>query len=228
MQDLELCGIWGYTGLDRWSAGSLRVSLAGYFSPVRGGICKMSKAQGIPSSLTSEAQRHGDKLPPVHLWNPPLCENVDMHIDREGNWYYQNSPIGRKRMVQLFSRLLRYDPDGHYYLVTPVEKVRLVVDCAPFVAIDVEPEGTEQERTLTFTTNTGDSVVCDSEHPLWVEQGPLGPEPFVMVRSNLKALVHRYVYYRLVDMAELHEQDGKQALGLHSRGQWFSLGEVQS
>ena len=89
-------------------------------------------------------------LPPVHLWDPPICENIDMRIDREGRWYFMNSPIGRERMVRLFSRVLRYDQDGHYYLVTPIEKIRLTVDDKPFLIIDYSINFKNGKQIINF------------------------------------------------------------------------------
>ena len=99
-----------------------------------------------PGSILKQISKYKDEtLPPVHLWNPPLCENVEMRIDREGRWFFMNSPIGRKRMVKLFSKVLRLDDDGEYYLVTPVEKIRIEVEERPFLIIDYQLS-TENKR----------------------------------------------------------------------------------
>ena len=168
-------------------------------------------------------QDNEGSLPPVHLWNPPLCENVDMRIDREGNWYYKGSPIGRKAMVRLFSRVLRYDPDGHHYLVTPIEKIRLVVDEAPFVAVAMECIGSGEQQELRFTTNTGDLVTAGSDHPIHLRTSPRSGDflPCIPVRNGLQALIHRNIFYRLVDMAV--ERPGGDGLGVFSAGQFFPL-----
>jgi len=138
----------------------------------------------------------GGGLPPVHLWNPPFCGDLDMRIARDGTWFYQGTPIGRKELVRLFSTILRKD-DDKYFLVTPVEKVGITVDDAPFVAVDFEASG----EALIFETNVGDFVSAGPEHPIRVERdAETGePSPYVLVRSNLEALIDRKSFYRLVD-----------------------------
>lgn len=164
------------------------------------------------------------KLPPVHKWNPPLSGELDMRIARDGTWHYLGSPIGRMGLVRLFAGILSRDPDGEYYLVTPVEKVRIRVDDAPFVAVAMEAEGTGRDQRLKFRTNIGDEVVADPEHPIRVETDPRTgqPAPYVLVRDRLEALIARSVFYDLVDLAE---EDGG-GLGVWSGGCLFVLGEA--
>ena len=164
-------------------------------------------------------------LPPVHKWNPPFHGDIDMRVARDGSWHYMGSPIGRRRLVQLFASVLRQDPDGHYYLVTPAEKVRIRVDDAPFVAVAMEAEGTAQDCRLTFRTNVGDEVTADAEHPIRVQVDPETgePSPYVLVRDRLEALIARSVFYDLVALAE---EDGAGTLGVWSGGHRFLLGEV--
>lgn len=163
-------------------------------------------------------------LPPVHEWNPDFCGDIDMEIQRDGRWFYMGSPIGRESMVRLFSTILRHDDDGCFYLVTPVEKVRIRVADAPFVVIAVEKE----EDGLVFTTNVGDKVRLDSDHPLWVkEDDQTGePSPYIRVRDRLDALIHRNVFYQLVDMAEEKKRDTTLELVIFSSGQEYSIGSV--
>jgi uncharacterized protein len=151
-------------------------------------------------------------LPPVHLWNPPFCGDIDMRIAADGLWYYMNSPIGRMPLVKLFSSILRYDDDGKYYLITPVEKCGIIVDDAPFVAIRMRVEGQGHDQRIYFETNVDDEVAVGPEHPLRVanEKGTGGLKPYVMVRSNLEALVVRALFYDLV------------ALGVNE-GEWFGV-----
>ena len=137
---------------------------------------------------------------PVHLWNPPFCGDIDMRIAADGLWYYMNSPIGRKPLMQLFASVLRLDPDGKYYLVTPVEKCGIRVDDAPFTAIRMAVEGEGQTQVIRFETNTDDQLTVDGEHRLRFETEARtdGLKPYVRVRANLDALVSRALFYDLV------------------------------
>ncbi len=166
-----------------------------------------------------------DGLPPVHLWNPPFCGDIDMRIDREGTWYYLGSPIGRKPMVKLFSSVLKREGDA-YFLVTPVEKVGIRVDVAPFVAVALQVEGQGRAQRLHLVTNVDETLVAGAEHPLRVEEhAETGePAPFVRVRGNLEALVHRNVFYQLVELAVPGEVDGQPWLGVWSDGVFFPIG----
>jgi uncharacterized protein len=159
-----------------------------------------------------EAASAARGLPPVHLWNPPFCGDLDMRIAQDGTWFYMNSPIGRKPLMQLFASVLRFDDDGKYYLVTPVEKCGIRVDDAPFVAIRMTVEGEGQSRVIHFETNTDDVVTVDGEHPLRfaTEDGTGGLKPYVRVRANLEALVSRALFYDLV------------AAGA-TEGEWFGV-----
>ncbi len=180
---------------------------------------------GKANDLLAQIPSSGKGLPPVHLWNPDFCGHIDMRIARDGTWYYLGTPIGRKPMVRLFSTILRRDGDD-YVLVTPVEKVGITVDDAPFVAVTLEVEGQGEGQILRFVTNVEDSVVADAEHPLRVETDPATqePSPYVLVRSNLEALVHRNVFYQLVELATVREIDGQRWLGVWSSGQFFAIG----
>jgi hypothetical protein len=175
-----------------------------------------------PASIFQEISQMDDSvLPPVHLWDPPLCENVDMRIDREGKWYFMNSPIGRERMVKLFSRVLRFDDDGFYYLVTPIEKIRLLVEDKPFLIIDYSIKQKNNRQIITFITNTYDEFELSSKHPLRVviNEESNEPSPYALVRSNLEGLISRNVFYKLVDVAE--EFEG--SLGIWSNNTFFKL-----
>ncbi|HEY8330508.1 MAG TPA: DUF1285 domain-containing protein [Pseudomonas sp.] len=166
----------------------------------------------------------GKGLPPVHLWNPPFCGDIDMRIARDGSWFYMGTPIGRKPMVRLFSTILRRDGDD-YFLVTPVEKVGIRVDDAPFVAVEVEVEGAGEAQRLRFRTNVEDEVVAGGEHPLRVvlDAQTGEPSPYVHVRANLEALIHRNVFYRLVELLVPRQLDGQLWLGLWSGGEFFPV-----
>ena len=162
---------------------------------------------------------------PVHLWNPDFCGNIDMHIARDGTWYYQGTPIGRKPMVKLFSNIIRRDGDD-YFLITPVEKVGIKVDDAPFVAIAVEVEGEGEAQVLRFTTNVDETAEAGAEHAIRVVIDPVTqePAPYVHVRTNLEALIHRNVFYQLVELAVTREIDGQRWLGVWSGGIFFPIG----
>lgn len=165
-------------------------------------------------------------LPPVHLWNPEFCGDIDMRIARDGSWFYMGTPIGRKPMVRLFSTIIRRDGD-HYFLVTPVEKVGIRVDDAPFVAVTLQVEGEGETQLLRFTTNVEDEVVASAEHPLRIELDAQTeePAPYVLVRANLEALIHRNVFYQLVELAVPRQIDGRTWLGVWSGGQFFPIGQ---
>ncbi|QYX56591.1 DUF1285 domain-containing protein [Roseovarius sp. SCSIO 43702] len=144
--------------------------------------------------------------PPVEDWNPPLSGDMDMRIARDGTWYHEGARIERRGLVKVFSSILKREGED-YFLVTPVEKWRITVEDAPFVAVDVEAEGAGEARALIFETNVGDRVVAGPEHPIRVERdGESGePAPYVNVRRNLEALIDRKSFYRLVEMGAHHE-----------------------
>jgi len=164
---------------------------------------------------------------PVHLWNPPFCGNIDMRIARDGTWYYLGTPIGRHSMVQLFSRIIRKDGED-YFLVTPVEKVGIRVDDAPFVAVDMQIKGAGDAQTLRFITNVGDEVMASSEHPLRVVIDSVSgePAPYILIRNNLEALIHRNLFYRLVELAVTQSINGEDWLVVWSSGQCFPIGPL--
>lgn len=169
-----------------------------------------------------DAQKTG-KLPPVHLWNPPFCGDLDMQIKRDGTWFYEGTPIGRPALVRLFSTILKLE-DGKYFLVTPVEKVGLTVEDAPFVAVDFEVTGGGTAQVVTFTTNVGDSVAAGPDNPIRVVRDTTGePSPYVMVRAGLEALIDRKSFYRLVDLGEAHCVDGTDWFGVWSGGAFFKI-----
>ena len=159
-------------------------------------------------------------LPPVHLWNPPFCGDLDMRIARDGTWFYLGTPIGRMELVKLFSTILRRDGDD-YFLVTPVEKVGITVDDAPFVAVDFNLH----DGVLVFETNVGDVVEAGPDAPIRVERDEVTgePAPYVLVRANLEALIDRKSFYRLVEIGEEAEVDGVLWFGVRSKGAFFPI-----
>lgn len=159
------------------------------------------------------------RLPPVEQWNPTHCGDSEMRIARDGTWYHQGSPIGRPAMVRLFSTILRREADGRFVLVTPVEKLDVAVEDAPFVAVELKAEGRGEAATLAFRLNTGDVVVAGPDHPLRFEDGPEGPHPYLLVRGRLEALIARPVYYELAELALA----GGEPPGLWSGGAFFAM-----
>ena len=160
------------------------------------------------------------RLPPVEQWNPDHCGDSEMRIARDGTWYHQGSPIGREAMVRLFSSILRREPDGRHVLVTPVEKLDIEVEDAPFVAVELKSEGEGRDRTLAFRLNSGDFVTAGPDHALLLRETSDGPHPYLHVRGGMEALIARSVYYELMNLA-LDEQGER--TGLWSGGAFFPL-----
>jgi len=185
----------------------------------------------MPSKLTNlltQISQSSANLPPVHQWHPEYCGDIDIRIKRDGSWWYMGTPIGRRTMVALFSSVLRYEDDGHYYLVTPVEKVRIQVDDAPFIVVEVNAvQDPTSQVHLLFRTQMDDKVVLNQEHPLWVKHNTETgePSPYLHVRNGLNALISRSVFYQLVDMSVEKTCDGATVLGVESAGQFYVLGE---
>ena len=164
------------------------------------------------------------KLPPVDKWNPSHCGGSDMRIAADGTWFHMGSPIGRAAMVRLFSTILRREPDGSHVLVTPVEKLDIAVDDAPFVAVELKSEGAGQGRKLGFRLNVDDWVIAGPEHALRIEIAADGtPRPYLHVRAGLEALVNRPVFYELVELALT---EGSEPLGLWSDGTFFAIADA--
>ncbi|MBD1550379.1 DUF1285 domain-containing protein [Pseudomonas typographi] len=167
-------------------------------------------------------------LPPVHLWNPDFCGDIDMRIARDGTWYYLGTPITRKAMVKLFSTILKKEGE-RWFLVTPVEKVGIQVEDAPFVAVLVDVEGTGEGQRLHFTDNCENRFTAGPEHPLRVSIDPAtdAPSPYVRVRGEFEARIQRSVFYHLVALAVPVERHGEQWLGVWSDGALYLLGRAQ-
>jgi hypothetical protein len=169
--------------------------------------------------------------PPVHLWNPPFCGDLDIRVKRDGSWWYLGTPIKRERLVKLFASVLRLDADGRHYLVTPAEKIGIIVDDAPFVAVDFKVEesagdpGDPAGPVITFVTNVGDETAAGPDNPIRVMRDPVTgePSPYVHVRRGLEALIDRKSFYRLVDIGTEEELDGTLWFGLRSSGRFFGI-----
>ena len=173
---------------------------------------------GLESLLRAQA---GGRLPPGGRWGPPYWGDIGMGPRRGRTGAHQGSPIGRKPLVRLFSRVLRRDLDQRYYLVTPVEKIDVTVEDAPFMAVEMEVSGAGRDQSLVFRTNVDDVVACGPEHPVRFEPEAEtgGLKPYLHVRGRLEALVTRALYYDLVELAV--EEDDR--LGVWSKGHFFVI-----
>jgi hypothetical protein len=184
---------------------------------------------GLTSAARDAATsaKTGKGLPPVHLWNPPFCGDLDMRIARDGTWFYQGTPIGRPALVRLFSTILKRE-DGKHFLVTPVEKVGIQVEDAPFLAVEMRKEQQNNGRLLQFRTNVDDWVPCDTAHRLRFEAAADGGlTPYLHVRADLWAKVTRALYYDLVDMGEERVVDGYSMFGIVSGGEFFAMADAE-
>jgi hypothetical protein len=167
--------------------------------------------------------------PPVERWNPPFCGDIDMRIATDGTWFYLGTPIGRPALVRLFASVLKREGDRHY-LVTPVEKVGIKVDDAPFLAVELEIEQRGPAQNLIFRTNVDDVVRCDSEHRLRFvpEEGTGGIKPYLHVRRDLWAKVTRALFFDLAAIGEVREQNGIKMFGVMSAGEFFAMAPEQT
>ena len=175
----------------------------------------MSDIDDLFETLTN--LQRSKRLPPLHLWRPEHAGVIDIRIDREGAWYHEGTRIQRQPLVDLFATILRREDDG-YYLVTPGEKMKIVVEEAPFIAINLDVRGQRTAKQLLFSTNVGDYVVADQDHPIVMRDG----RPFLHIRDGLEARIQRSVFYRLVEEGEQQGDD----LFVYSNGCGFNLGSV--
>jgi len=174
-----------------------------------------------------EAARRGP--PPVHLWNPPFCGDLDMRIASDGTWFYLKTPIGRPALVKLFASVLKREGDK-YFLVTPVEKCGIVVEDAPFLAVELRVEQVEHGQLLHFRTNVDEWVACGREHALRFEPEPEtgGLKPYLHVRRDLWAKVTRALFYDLVELGEERDVEGQRMFGVASAGEFFAMAPAAS
>jgi len=189
---------------------------------------QMIKTQKVNLSAANLADSLKDipkkTLPPVEKWNPPFCGNLDIRISRNGTWFYLGTPIGRPELVKLFSSIIRKD-QGKYFLVTPVEKVGIQVEDAPFVAVDFDLHKRGDTTWLEFTTNVGEKVKAGPKNPIRVQidEKTQEPSPYILIRRNLEALIDRKSFYRLVDIG-VHEKINDQIwYGVRSQDSFFPL-----
>jgi uncharacterized protein len=176
-------------------------------------------------ALMGRADSKDRSLPPVEKWDPPFCGDLDIRIARDGTWYYMGSPIGREALVKLFASVLRKDEDGKHYLVTPVEKIGIVVEDAPLLAVEMAIEGSGENQQLSLRTNLGDLVQVGPEHPLRFEKEPDsdGLKPYVHVRGRLEALFTRALMFQLAELLEEHHGAQGMEMGVWSGGRLFLL-----
>ena len=189
---------------------------------------------GIVTALSGE-KRKG--LPPVHLWNPPFCGDIDMRIAADGTWFYRKTPIGRPALVKLFASVLKREGDS-YFLVTPVEKVGIVVEDAPFLAVELQVIAAEHPLladfsggdVLRFRTNVDDFVDAGPGHPLRFDHDAAtdGLKPYLHVRRDLWAKVTRALFYDLVERGEERDVGGKAMFGVASAGEFFAMAEASA
>ncbi len=186
-----------------------------------------SSVEQLFQHLLQQQLSQNQQLPPVEQWQPPLSGELDMHIRRDGRWFYQGGEVTRPALVKLFTSILKREAD-EYFLLTPVEKWRIRVDDAPFILVAVKLERRGDQQALVFETNTGDQVLLQQDNPLWVDvHSETGePSPYIRVRANLPGRINRAVYYQLVDMAEEREIDSRRQLAVSSMGEFYSLGEL--
>jgi hypothetical protein len=181
-------------------------------------------------SIAGAARREGGKgPPPVHLWNPPFCGDIDMRIAADGTWFYLNSPIGRPGLVKLFASVLKREGD-RYFLVTPVEKVGIAVDDAPFLAVEMQVQEGGEGQSLRFRTNVDDWVECGPGHALRFdpEAATGGLKPYLHIRRDLWARLTRPLFYELVALGEEREVDGGRMFGVASQGCFFAMAPAES
>ncbi|HEY5380155.1 MAG TPA: DUF1285 domain-containing protein [Pseudolabrys sp.] len=189
-----------------------------------GQVSGIGGLEGIAAAVPREKG-----LPPIHLWNPPFCGDIDMRIAKDGTWFYQKTPIGRPSLVKLFASVLKREGDK-YFLVTPVEKVGLIVEEAPFLGVELMVEHRARtSQTLKFRTNVDDWVTAGRGHALRFEpEATGGLKPFLHVRRELWAKVTRALFYDLVELGEEREVDGKQLFGVASGGEFFAMADASA
>ena len=191
----------------------------------KAGQTDRNRLEGIAGAAKTAS---GKGPPPVDLWNPPYCGEIDMRIAMDGTWFYQKTPIGRPALVRLFASILKREGD-HYFLVTPVEKCGIAVDDAPFMAVELKIESAGATRRLSFRTNVDDWVECGRDHPLRFEPeaGTGGLKPYLLVRRNLWAKVTRALFYDLVDLGEERAVAGVPMFGIACAGEFFPMTIVE-
>jgi uncharacterized protein len=193
--------------------------MAGAFLAKTGPAASADKSLNLESLTTA--------LPPVEQWNPPFCGDIDMRIARDGTWFYGGTPIARPVLVRLFSTILRKDEEG-YVLVTPVEKVGIKVEDAPFVAVDMTAVRPQPEQILRFSTNVGDQVEAGGQHPMRFEKAAFsGLKPYIHIRGGLWALATRALFFDLAGLGEIRDHEGALRFGVVSDGCFFPMASAE-
>lgn len=186
--------------------------------PVKSGLAGLQ-------ALVARAGKNARGPAPVEMWEPEFCGDLDIVIKRDGTWFYMGTPIGRHALVKLFSSVLRKDEDGETYLVTPVEKIKITVEDAHFVAVEMNAHEDDGQQVLTIRTNVGDLVEAGPDNPVRFVTAAEndGVKPYVLVRGRLEALLARSVMYELVSYGEEYEVDGKTMFCVKSNGAVFPI-----
>lgn len=163
--------------------------------------------------------------PPLDQWHPELSGDIDIVVNRKGEWLYEGKPIAREAIVKLFSTILRREDDGHYYLVTPVEKWRIQVEDTPLLAHSLKVEGEGEARTLAVTTNVGEEIPIDEDHPLDVGTYPESgePRPVIRLAHGLEARLVTSAYYDLAELIAADEPDAEVPMGVWSHGNFYQI-----
>jgi uncharacterized protein len=189
----------------------------------------LSADAGALDRLSAAVKGAGAKTPPVERWNPPFCGDIDMRIAADGTWFYLGTPIGRPALVKLFASVLKREGEKHF-LVTPVEKVGIQVDDAPFLAVEMTIDDGTVGRALNFRTNVDDWIACGPDHRLRFEPEAAtgGLKPYLHVRRDLWAKVTRTLFYDLVGLGEERDVDGERMFGVVSMGEFFAMAPAAS
>jgi uncharacterized protein len=184
---------------------------------------------GIDAIASSAKREAGKGPPPVHLWNPPFCGDIDMRIAADGTWFYMKTPIGRPALVRLFASVLKREANK-YFLVTPVEKVGIAVEDAPFLAVEMQTQDQTGDRLLRFRTNVDDWVECGPGHALRfdLEPGTGGLKPYLHVRHDLWARLTRPLFYDLVALGEERDVEGRRMFGVASKNLFFPMAPAET
>jgi uncharacterized protein len=184
---------------------------------------------GIDAIASSAKREAGKGPPPVHLWNPPFCGDIDMRIAADGTWFYMKTPIGRPALVRLFASVLKREANK-YFLVTPVEKVGIAVEDAPFLAVEMQTQDQTGDRLLRFRTNVDDWVECGPGHALRFdpEPGTGGLKPYLHVRHDLWARLTRPLFYDLVALGEERDVEGRRMFGVASKNLFFPMAPAET
>ena len=187
-------------------------------------IAKNQFSQSIQNIETSLKKIKVQSVAPVESWNPQFCGNLDIRILKDGSWFYEGSKINRTNLVKLFSSILKKE-ENKYFLVTPIEKVGIQVDFAPFVAISLDLVGNGKSQIISFTTNVGDNFDLNYEHGVRVDYNTETgePHPYVLVRQNLEALIDRKNFYRLIDLGTVEKYKGQDWFGVWSSNCFFPI-----